>query len=169
MRVSAKTRRLLEILANLAILVVAIIVVGNFVWARWKPKQQLEAPKVGTKVSLPGIKWDDGSTLVLALQKGCRYCEESSAFYRRLCDQRSGSQPRMLAVVPGDKSDIARYLSEQGVLVDEIINASLSVVNVSATPTLLLVDRSGNVTDVWVGKLDSSKETAVAQRILNSH
>jgi hypothetical protein len=75
----------------------------------------------------------------------------------------------MLAVVPGDKTDIARYLSEQGVLVDEIINASLSVVNVSATPTLLLVDRSGNVTDVWVGKLDSSKETAVAQRILGSH
>jgi hypothetical protein len=31
MKISAKTRRLLEISANLAILVVAIIIVGNFV------------------------------------------------------------------------------------------------------------------------------------------
>jgi hypothetical protein len=169
MKISAKNRRLLEISANLAILVVAIIIVGNFVWARWKPKQELQSPKVGTKVSLPGIKWDEGATLVLALQKGCRYCEASAGFYRRLRNQRSGSQPRMLALVPGDKTDIARYLSEQGVQFDDIINASLSDINVSLTPTLLLIDRAGIVTNVWVGKLDSSKETEVAQRMFNSH
>jgi thioredoxin-related protein len=169
MRISLKTRRSLEISANLAILVVAIIIVGNFLWARSKPKQDLQSPKVGTKVSVPGIKWDDGTTLVLVLQKGCRYCEESAAFYRRLHDQRSGSQPRMLAVVPGDKTEVARYLSEQGVVVDEIVNASLSVVKVSATPTLLLIDRAGIVTSVWVGKLDSSQETEVAQRMFSSH
>lgn len=169
MRISDKTRRFLEIAANVAILVVAIIVVRNLIWARWQPKQQLEAPIVGTKVSLPGIKWDDGTTLVLVLQKGCRFCEESSPFYRRLRDQRSGSQPRMVAAVPGNKTDIARYLSEQGVVVDEIVNASLSDFHVSFTPTLLLVDRSGNVRDVWVGKLDARKETEVAQRMLDSH
>lgn len=74
----------------------------------------------------------------------------------------------MLAVVPGDKIEVARYLSERGVLVDDIINASLSDINVSATPTLFLVDRSGNVRDVWVGKLDERKETEVIQRILDS-
>jgi hypothetical protein len=168
MRISDKTRRFLEISANVAILIVAIIVIRNFIWSRWQPKQQLRRPIVGTKVSLPGIKWDDGTTLVLVLQKGCRYCEESSAFYRRLHDQRSGSQPRMLAAVPGDKTEIARYLSEQGVVVDDIINASLSDINVSFTPTLLLVDRSGKVNAVWVGKLDARKETEVAQRILDS-
>lgn len=169
MRISTKTRRFLEIAANLAILVVAIIIVGNLIWSRWKPKQQLEAPKVGSKVLLPGIKWDDGNTLVMVLQKGCRYCEESAAFYRKLRDQRSGSQPRMLAVVPGDKTDIGRYLSEQGVIVDDIIDVSLSDIHVSLTPTLLLVDRSGSVRDVWVGKLDAGKETEVAQRIFESH
>lgn len=117
MRISTKTRRFLEIATNLAILVVAIIIVGNFVWSRWKPRPQLESPKVGSRVLLPGIQWDDGNTLVMVLQKGCRYCEESAAFYRKLRDQRSGPQPRMLAAVPGDKADIARYLSEQGVIV----------------------------------------------------
>ena len=75
----------------------------------------------------------------------------------------------MLAVVPGDKIEVARYLSEQGVLVDDVINASLSDIKVSATPTLFLVDRSGHVRDVWVGKLDERKETEVTQRILDSH
>jgi hypothetical protein len=168
MRFSDKTRRILEIATNVAILAVAIIVVRNL-WLRWQPKQQLDAPIVGTKVSLPGIKWKDGTTLVLVLQKGCRFCEESSAFYRRLHDQRSGSQPRMLAALPGDKTENARYLTEQGVVVDDIVNASLSDINVSFTPTLLLVDRSGNVSDVWVGKLDGRKETEVAQRILDLH
>jgi hypothetical protein len=169
MRISDKTRHFLEIAANVAILVVAVIVVRNLISSRWQPKPELARPIVGSKVSLPGVKWDDGTTLLLALQKGCRYCEESAAFYRRIHDQRSGSQPRMLAVVPGDKNEVARYLSERGVLVDGIIDVSLSDINVLATPTLLLVDRSGNVKDVWVGKLDSRKETEAAQRILDSH
>jgi len=153
MRISDKTRRFLEISANVAILIVAIIIVRNFIWSRWQPKRELERPVVGSNVSLPGISWD-GTTLVLALQKGCRYCEESSAFYRRLHDQRSGAQPRMLAVVPGDKTEVARYLSAQGVVV------------VSVTPTLFLVDQSGSVRDVWVGKLDESKEAEVARLML---
>lgn len=166
MRISDKTRRFLEISADVAILIVAIIIVRNFIWSRWQPKRELERPIVGSKVSLPGVKWDYGTTLVLALQKGCRYCEESSAFYRRLRKQRSGAQPRMLAVVPGDKTEVARYLSAQGVAVDDIINIALSDIKVSVTPTLFLVDQSGSVRDVWVGKLDEGKEAEVAQRML---
>ena len=169
MRISAKTRRFLEVSANVAILVVAIIVVVNFVWSRWKPKPKLEAPMVGSKMVLKDVKWDDGPTLVLALQKGCRYCEESAAFYRRLHDQRSGSHPRMVAVVPGDNTEVARYLSEQKIVVDDIINLPLSDIKVSGTPTLLLVDRLGHISDVWIGKLDARKENEVTQRILNSH
>ena len=169
MRISAKTRRFLEISANVAILIVAIIVIRNFVWSRWQPKQQFEGPMVGSKMSLPSVNWHDGTTLVLALQQGCRYCEESAAFYRRLRDQRSGSRPRMVAVVPGDKAEVARYLSEREIVVDDIINLSLSDISVSGTPTLLLVDRSGTVSGVWIGKLDARKETEAAQRILDSH
>ncbi len=167
MRISDKTKRRLEIAANIAILVVAIIVVRNLIWPK-SPKQQVEGPTVGSTMSLPGIKWDERATLVLVLQKGCRYCEESSDFYRRLHDERTGSKPRMIAAVPGDKADIANYLSLHGVVVDEIVNPSLSEINVALTPTLLLVDRSGKVSDVWVGKLDKLKEAEVTQRLLAS-
>ena len=167
---SIKLRRGLEVATNIAIIVLTVVIVGNLLQAKLRSKKDLSAPTVGTQMSLTGIKWEEnGSTLLMVLQKGCRYCEESASFYRRLRDQRSGSQPRMLAVVPGDKTDVARYLSERGVLVDDIINVSLSDINVSATPTLFLVDRSGKVRDVWVGKLDQRKEAEVAQRILDSH
>ena len=74
----------------------------------------------------------------------------------------------MLAVVPGDKTEVARYLSVQGVVVDDIINIALSDIKVSTTPTLFFVDQSGSVMDVWVGNLDESKEKEVAQRMLVS-
>jgi len=81
-------RRLLEVLANLGIVIVALIIVGNFVASKWRTKREIDTLTTGSKVSLSGVKWEDGSTLVLALQRGCRYCEESAPFYRRLWQQK---------------------------------------------------------------------------------
>ncbi len=75
----------------------------------------------------------------------------------------------MIAVVPGDEAEGGKYLEGLGVVVDGIVTASLSDINVSATPTLVLVDRSGRVSNVWVGKLDSNRENEVIQRAFNSH
>jgi|ERR1700741_4478753 len=168
-RSTKSLRRVLEISANLGIVIVALIIVGNFVASKWRTKREIDTLTTGSQVSLSGVKWEDGSTLVLALQRGCRYCNESAPFYRRLWQQRSGSEPRMIAVVPGDKAEVDKYLNELGVAVDGIVNASLADIHVSATPTLVLVDRSGRVSNVWVGKLDSNRENEVIQRAFNSH
>lgn len=162
-------RRILEVTANVGIIIVAVILIGNFVSFKWRTKRELDKLTAGMKVSISGVKWEDGTTLVLALQKGCRYCDESAPFYRRLWQQRSGTEPRMIAVVPGDKAEVARYLQELGVLADGIVNVSLADIHVSATPTLFLVDRSGRVSHVWVGKLDSNRENEVIQRAFNSY
>ena len=161
-------RRFLEVSANLGIVIIAVIVIGNFVASKWRTKR-VETLTTGSKVSLSGVKWEDGTTLVLVLQRGCRFCDESAHFYRRLWQQRSSSEPRMIAVVPGDRAEVSKYLGELGVVVDGIVNASLADIYVSATPTLILVDRSGKVSNVWVGKLDTSRENEVIQRAFNSH
>ncbi|HJP92914.1 MAG TPA: hypothetical protein VJ875_13230 [Pyrinomonadaceae bacterium] len=168
-RPNKSLRRVLEVSANLGIVIVALIVVGNFVASKWGTKREIDTLTTGSKVSLSGVKWEDGTTLVLALQRGCRFCEESAPFYRRLWQQRSGSEPRMIAVVPGEKAQVGKYLNELGVVVDGIVNASLADIHVSATPTLVLVDRSGRVSNVWVGKLDSNTENDVIQRAFNPH
>ena len=160
-------RRFLEVSANLGIVIVALIVIGNFVASKWRTTR-VETLTTGSKVSLSGVKWEDGTTLVLALQKGCRFCDESAPFYRRLWQQRSSSEPRIIAVVPGNKAEVSKYLGELGVAVDGIVNASLADIHVSATPTLVLVDRSGRVSNVWVGKLDTNRENEVIERAFNS-
>jgi hypothetical protein len=170
MDISTKSlRRFLEVSANLGIIIIAVILIGNFVSSKWRTKHGAAKLTAGSKVSLSGVKWEDGTTLVLALQRGCRYCDESAPFYRRLWQQRSGSEPRMIAVVPGDKTEVTKYVEELGVLVDGIVNVSLSDIQVSATPTLFLVDRSGRVSNVWIGKLDGNRENEVIQRVFYSH
>ncbi len=111
MKTSSKTRRFLEITINIAIVVVAIIVVKNFVVSKWQPKPELARPKIGAIVKLPGVSWGSATTLVLVLQKGCRYCEASAPFYRKLREVKLPGQ-RMLAVIPGETLDTTRYLAE---------------------------------------------------------
>lgn len=167
MRLSRKRQRVLEISANVGILIVAALILGNFAWSKFRPKQDISGPIVGNSVALAGVNWkDNGSTLLMVLQKGCRYCEESAPFYRKLHDGRAGYTPRMLAVIPGEAVDTARYLSAQGVLTDGIINVSLREVNVSATPTLLLIDETGHIKNVWVGKLDDAREKEVLDKAI---
>ena len=153
---TGRVRRIAEIAANIAIVIVAIVIIGNFLWPRLRSKQKPSAPAVapavGSTVTLSGVDWQkNGNTLVMVLQKGCRFCEESAPFYQRLHDQRSGQQPRMVAVIPGDKAETVRYLSDHGVLANDIINTSLEDIKVDYTPTLLLVDQSGHVRALgWV-------------------
>lgn len=162
---TGRVRRVVEIAANIAIVLVAIIIVGNFLWPRIRSRQKILAPPVGSAVSLPEVDWQSsGMTLVMVLQKGCRFCEESAPFYHRLHDRRSGSQPRMVAVIPGEKAENVRYLSEHGVLADDVVSISLEDIKVDVTPTLLLVDQSGHVKSTWVGKLDETREKEVIQK-----
>ena len=169
-RPTTKLRRSLEVAANVAILIVAVIVIARLIAATRKPKEVPLAPAIGAKLSLAGVKWEDGRTLLMVLQKGCRYCEESVSFYHQLYEQRAGrAEPRFMALVPGERAETERYLSDHSVRVDDIISASLTDVQVAATPTLLLIDRSGRVEKAWVGKLNESQEKEVTQRVFDPH
>lgn len=171
-RPTSRLRRTVELSANVAIIVVAALVIYSFVVAKFRAKQSVPVgPSVGMKMSLSGVKWEEnGSTLLIALQRGCRFCEESAGFYHRLYEQRGQTlNPRIVAVVPGEKSEVERYLSDQGILADQVINLSLSELNVSGTPTLMLVDHEGRVNGVWVGKLNDNQEKEVSQKIVDRH
>jgi hypothetical protein len=165
MKLSRKARRSVEIFANIAIVLVAVVIIGNFFWSRIHPRQKPAGPVVGSVVSLAGVNWQaNGNTLLLVLQEGCRYCEESAPFYRKLHEQRAGLQPRMLTVIPGEATESTHYLSDRQLPTDGIINAQLTDLNVTATPTLLLVDETGHVKAVWIGKLDETRQREVRQK-----
>lgn len=98
-------------------------------------------------------------TLVLAISTICHYCQDSVPFYRTLGAK--ATNVKLVAVLPQPVSEGQKYLAENGVRIDEIRQIRLNDLGVLATPTLLLVDDAGLVTQVWVGRLQPEQETEV--------
>lgn len=169
------TVRKIELLANIAIIAVAlllgsILVKRHFLTnstggaGRTKPNGQIRA---GAKLFLPSVDWaKNGQTLLLALTQGCHYCSESAPFYRRLARELRGrGQVRLIAVLPQSVDDSQKYLNDLDVAVDEVRQASLTSIGVIGAPTLILVNNAGVVTDVWLGRLKSRQESEVLSRL----
>jgi hypothetical protein len=159
----------IELLANVAIIIVAILIgvvlVQRFFFAH-ETTQPAKNIAVGTKVSLPGVEWDkNGKTLVLALAKGCRFCTESAPFYQRLAQTAAAKGVKLIAVLPQPTTEGHEYLNALAVPITDVRQASLSSLSLSGTPTLILVNDKGEVTAFWVGKLPSDKESDVLARL----
>lgn len=125
------------------------------------------APEQGTQLSVPGVSWGDSKqTVVLALSEKCRYCSESAPFYQRLArDLSNRNDIRLVAVFPRDAGAGKKYLDDLGVPVGQVVQASLDSLQVRGTPTLVIVDKNGTVTQSWVGKLGPERESEVLSRI----
>ncbi len=93
--------RKLEVLANISVIVIAILI-GTILVKRYllSPSTQATAQtsssssrtrgsvKTGTRISLPGIDWQkSGRTLLLVLSTSCGFCTESAPFYVRLQEE----------------------------------------------------------------------------------
>jgi len=162
-----------ELLANIAIIIVAILLGGVLVKRylltsdeAFDDRNSVSRIAAGTKVSLPEIDWAKSDrTLLLVLSKGCHFCSESAPFYQRLVLDTDGRGVQLVAVLPQDVNEGRQYLNELGVAINEIRQSPLDSLGVGGTPTLILVNREGVVTDSWVGKLPPDKESEVLDRL----
>ncbi len=163
----------IESASNIAIIIVALLFAGvlvNRYFFSASPKSlavESEAITAGTKLPLVDIDWSKSDkTLLLALSTNCRYCTESTPFYQKLAQQTAGGgEVRLVAVMPQGVDEARRYLSEHGISVDEVRQASLNTINVRGTPTLIEVDKNGAVVSSWVGKLPPEKESEVMRNL----
>ena len=57
------------------------------------------------------------------------------------------------------------YLNELGLTNLEVKRSSLDNIQVSGTPTLILTNEKGEITDYWVGKLTPDRETEVINKL----
>lgn len=72
---------------------------------------------------------------------------------------------RYVAVLPQPVGDGQKYLSSLGVRVDEVIQAQLNSIGLRGTPTLMLIDDKGAVSDYWIGKLNNDEEERLIRRL----
>ncbi len=151
-------------IANLATILVSallsVVLVKVFLLPQPGPAPNLAQPRVGMSLTqpLPGVDWAKNKrTLVLALSTHCHFCTDSAPFFQRI-HQQTAKGLKMVAVLPQPVDEGRKYLEGEGVQVDDVKQATLSVIGVSGTPTLLLVDNFGKVADVWQGKLQPEQE-----------
>jgi Redoxin len=164
----------IELLANIAIIVVAILLgvllVQHYLLPTPPNREAVERAqlKPGTKLSLSGVDWGKSSrTLLMVLSTNCRYCTESAPFYQRIAQEKAGhGDVSLVAVLPQSANEATEYLTNHGIVVDDIKQASSVDISVRGTPTLIIVDRAGSVVDSWVGKLPAEKENEVLSRLL---
>lgn len=154
----------LEAAAYVSIIILALVTSSVLIKRYWVGAAgATRDPHVaaGTKVSLPGVRFDGRPTLVMALSTTCRFCKESAGFYRRLAEEASRQGGvRLVAVLPQPAGEARQYLDGLGVGV-EAVESPLESVGASVTPTLILVDEAGVVRRSWVGKLPEREEEDV--------
>lgn len=158
-----------ELVANIGIVIVALLAAVLFVrnYLGRSPKPQTIS--IGSKVKLKDVNWRaNRKTLVLALSTNCHFCTESAPFYRQLVKTAASQNVRTLAVFPQSLTEATSYLAAEAVKVDFVQQSPLPDIQVSGTPTVLLVNENGEVKAVWVGKLPAEREKDLLDRLGSS-
>jgi thioredoxin-related protein len=176
-----KSRSTLDMIANIAIILVCIIasvvLVNNFLQNRQAQQAQQAAgprpPEVKKGEQLAALKGvvpaGANRALVVALQPGCHFCNESMPFYKRLIDERNkqGSDVKVIAAVGREetKAEEQQKMAEAGVQPDGMVTLDFQQAKIAGTPTMLLVDNQGKVLNVWVGKVPEGDEDDVMEAL----
>ena len=123
---------------------------------------------VGLQLSMPGIDWSKSQrSVVIVMSTACHFCTASSDFYKRLVAMASQNHVAVVAVFPQSPKDISEYLNRVKVPISTIRQMPLADLHTVATPTLMTVDSRGQVTHVWIGKLQPSSEAEVIYKVVS--
>lgn len=159
----------LEITANIAIIVVALlfgaVIIQKYLLPSSSQPERL-APAIGKQMNLSDVNWaSQPKTLVFALSTTCRFCNESAPFYKRLIENVKDKNVKLVAVFPVNAEKGKAHLKELDLENLEVKSSPLANMQVSGTPTLILTNEKGEVTNYWVGKLSPEKEADVLNKL----
>lgn len=165
----------IEIIANISLTIAALllstVLVKSYLFNNSPTPNPSPAPLIaenqlqkGTKIPLQDIDWQkNGSTLLLAVSTTCHFCTESAPFYQRLVKERGDT--RLVALLPQTAGEGQSYLTKLGVNVDEVKQISPTAIGLRGTPTIILVDSQGRISNTWVGVLSQNSENEVLNQL----
>jgi hypothetical protein len=169
-----KHRLSLARVADIAMIATSIFVVVSYarVWsARGDPAAR---PSTGYAVgdvapTFAGVSYAAADrSLLLFVNSACGYCTDSMPFYSTLAGKRNErhSQVALIALSKENQQDLEFYLASHRVAVDRALSVrGRSDLKFMATPTLVLINRAGQVLRVWMGALPPDKQREVLKAI----
>lgn len=159
-----RIRNSLEVTTNIAVLLLSMAALSAFAITLFHSSPNpnilpgLERGRAFGKIEKVDYATSQ-QTLLLALNTNCSYCRESLPLYQRLLSARSNSKESLhvVALFPNKSEEVIKYLNENKLVVDAVADVNLTAIQLTATPTMVLVDRNGLVNDFWLGKLGDSE------------
>ena len=102
-------------------------------------------------------------TILIGLSPSCSYCVREVPRYRQMLDHASRLRdgPRLVSVFTQGRATAAAFLNDHKLNVEIVDDATISA-HIRVTPTLILLDRTGAVRDVWSGAGKRSVEEMLA-------
>jgi len=160
----------LELWLNVLVMLACLALVGGIAYTRFGPSRSVQptlAPSLkGIKIKISGVEWNNSQrTIVLALSTRCHFCTAGGDFYKRLQDAARARGVQVMAVLPQPVNEARSYLDNLGVQIAVVEQAPLASVGVTATPTLIMVNSEGVITDSWIGQLPPELEKEVISKL----
>jgi hypothetical protein len=99
----------------------------------------------------------------------CHFCTESISFYNKLAEPQQGVKAaRIIAIFPNEEGEVKKYAQYNRLQLETISGVNFKALNISGTPTMILVDDSGKVVDFWIGKLSKDNEHQIIKTLAAS-
>lgn len=158
--------RKLELISNATFLCLAILIGGTLVRDHLianTTSRGVQRELVGRTLSLDGINWKSNhKTVILVLSPTCGYCRASAPFYQKLSSQRKAREFKLVAVLPTSVEQSTAYLADDlKIPTDQILQVLPTRLNITGTPTLLIVNDEGRIVKAWKGQLPPPIEREV--------
>jgi thioredoxin-related protein len=120
----------------------------------------------GNLEKLPNFK-NSNKTLIIGLSSSCHFCNESIPFYKKLAKTVSlyKNNINLVSVFREDKFFVENYFSKHNLQIATISNVDFGEIDVSGTPTLILIDEQKRIVETWRGRLDTAREEEVLSKI----
>lgn len=167
-----KIKSYLEVVTDLAVLLVALLVFGTFVWNLWSKHSSIQ-PSPGLIVGkyfpeLRGLDYDRSpKTILIAMSTGCDFCTHSTPFYKQLTEaQRERNSPvHIVGLFPESERTVDQFLHQYQLSIDRVSNVDFTSLNVAGTPIIIVVDSRGRILNFWVGQLSKDAEQEIIKTI----
>ncbi|HUK90388.1 MAG TPA: redoxin family protein [Blastocatellia bacterium] len=132
-----------------------------------EPEETQSQTHPGDKIELPGENWEaNGLTVLLVMSVGCDHCEASAPFYKELLGKLGNRKDvHVVAVLPQSVGQSKDFLDRFDLNITDVKQASLSSIGAKGTPTVMVVDKSGVVTDLWLGTLNDARRSEILKRL----
>ena len=162
----------LEAIANVAVILVALAV-GSVVLTRYvQSSRTSRSVEAGDHLAtIPGLDWSQHRrTLLLVLNTGCHFCQDSVPFYQKLAEAQhpDGGGMEVVAVFPNEAEFVRQFTARENLSLRNVPEVPMERLHVNATPTLLLVNSDGLVERSWVGVLTARQEIDLLKLVSDS-